>query len=147
MSFRELLRVRICRELMVPNYPLGEFDNWVKDCGITLADLLHELNQLHMQLEIEVKFLQERSDVSPLALLQRKYWCFYCEQIKSYYHTLGRHPELEDCLAPLLAGCTSGGDDAHPLSQALSFVSRAKRPKVTADHPPSQAHPHKRSDE
>ena len=101
MPFKETLRSRICLALITPNYPLGDFDKWVKDSGTDPLDLLCELNQLQMQLEVEAQALRDAGEAGSGDMLQRQYWCFYCEQVRSYYRTLLKHPELEGYLAPV----------------------------------------------
>lgn len=101
VSLSHILRSLICQFRMTPNYPMKELASWVKSSSIPWGEMLYELDKLQTQLEVEAHALRRHGTVSSEHLLQHQYWCFYCAQVRSYYRTLAKHPELEQHLEPL----------------------------------------------
>lgn len=102
MSLRHTLRSLICQFRMTPNYPLGDLVRWVEEFGPPRDELLYELDELQAQLDVEAEALRRHGKGDTSHLLQQQYWSFYCSQVRSYYRTLYKHPELTSYLEPLL---------------------------------------------
>lgn len=104
MPLLQELKQRICRfnvspGWLSPNFPLGGLVEWAEASGLSPDRLLSLLGTVQTELEAELDALDRDPQASPHTRLRHEYWCFYCEQIRSYYLALLNHPEYKDRLA------------------------------------------------
>jgi len=102
MSLKQIIKTKICLDIMTPNYPLGEFVQWAEP--IDKHALLRYLDTIQQELEEEQRALKcnDFSHEQHTFQALHKYWCFYCEQIRKYYKAILRDPCCESDLSFLL---------------------------------------------
>jgi hypothetical protein len=100
MPIRHTLRARICQFRLNPNYPLGDFVDWIDEQELDKTELLSSLDELQTILDLEAEALRRHGHPkSVLHLVQQEYWCFYCEQIRSHYRSLLKYSECNSQVA------------------------------------------------
>lgn len=77
MQLKNAIKNKICMITMNPNYPLGDFVNWVEEVNVDIPLLSVLLDQIQVELDAEELTSRKSLFISQHHII-KSYWCLYC---------------------------------------------------------------------